>query len=74
MEIFNTKPGDALINSVFWTPAQAGVQKNQVIIVSHLRGNDINQSFPGPDIAPVAGGKVSPRLNALPSHSITSRF
>jgi len=37
---------ETLINSVFVAPAQAGVQKNQAIIDSRLRGNDINQNLP----------------------------
>jgi len=39
-------PRKTLINSVFVARAQAGVQKNQAIIDSRLRGNDINQNFP----------------------------
>jgi len=32
-------------NAVFVTPVQAGVQKNEALIDSRLRGNDINQGF-----------------------------
>ena len=38
------KAKKTLMNSVFVIPAQAGVQENQSIIDSRLRGNDINQS------------------------------
>ena len=42
---FRDRFKETLFNSVFVTPAQAGVQKNQAMIDSRLRGNDINQMF-----------------------------
>ena len=37
---------ETLINYYFVVPAQAGIQKNQIVIDSRLRGNDVGQSIP----------------------------
>ena len=37
---------ETLINYYYVVPAQAGIQKNQIVIDSRLRGNDIDQSIP----------------------------
>ena len=61
---------EPLINPCFVTPAQAGAQRNQRVMDSRLRGNDINQRF----LIPRNGVRPLPEVKAFETVSARADF